>query len=81
MHRALVGLHRLLARLVLPPAFRDEFAEELAISVEARVESARGSKRSAVALLELLDLVRTAAREWHRVLISAVSKADRKSVV
>lgn len=75
MHRALVGLHRLLARLVLPPAFRDEFAEELAISVEARVESARGSKRSAVALLELLDLVRTAAREWHRVLISAVSKA------
>jgi predicted permease len=74
MHRVLVAVHRLVARLFLPPAFRAEFAEELAISVEARVESARGARRVAVALLELLDLAITAVREWRRVLFSLVSK-------
>jgi predicted permease len=75
MHRALIVLHRVLAGLLLPRAFRAEFGDELALSVEARVESARGARKWAVAFLELLDLGRTAAREWRRVLTSAVSSA------
>jgi predicted permease len=75
MHRALIVLHGVLARLLLPRSFRAEFSEELALSVEARVQSARGARRWAVALLELLDLGRTAAREWLRILAPGVSGA------
>lgn len=66
MHRTLVAIHGLLVRLLLPPAFRMEFADELELTVKARVEAASGFARSGIATLEILDLLRTATREWYR---------------
>lgn len=74
MHRVLIALYALLCKLLLPPAFRAEFAGELAVIVTTRVRSARGSRRSVVALLELLDLLRTVLREWHRVFVSVAAR-------
>jgi predicted permease len=64
MRRALLSLHRLLL-LLLPPGFRADFGEELAASVRARVASRDCLVDVAiVGTLELLDLLRTAGREW-----------------
>jgi predicted permease len=64
MRRALLALHRLLL-LLLPPGFRADFGEELAASVRARVASRDCVVDVAIlGALELLDLLRTAGREW-----------------
>ena len=68
MRRAVLALHGLLLRVLLPPAFRAEYGEELKSAVRARLESKQGGFAvSTVALLELLDLFRTAGKEWWAV--------------
>ena len=68
MRRALLAFHGLLLRVLLPPAFRAEYGEELRSAVHARLNSKRGTLSvSCIAALELLDLLRTGVREWLTV--------------
>jgi hypothetical protein len=65
MTRFWIVAHKLLSRALLPPGFRAEYGDELGAALRARVESKRGVVGvSALGMLELLDLVRTASREW-----------------
>ena len=65
MRRTLVALYRMMARVLLPAGFRTEYGAALVDTVEERLGNARGPLGIAGACLaELVDLVRTAAREW-----------------
>ncbi len=57
-------LYRLLMWLVLPPDFRRDFGEQMRVAVRDRVASAGTSARVGIWTREVVDLVRTGAREW-----------------
>jgi hypothetical protein len=65
----LTRLHRFLQRVLLPPAFRAEYGEELEATLEARLAGRDRWRASAVFGLELADLFRTACREWWWILM------------
>jgi putative ABC transport system permease protein len=65
MRRVLVALYRMTARVVLPAGFRTDYGATLVHTVEERLRDARGPLGILRAsLAELVDLVRTATREW-----------------
>jgi predicted permease len=71
----LLVFHRVLQSVLLPSRFRAEFGEELDAAVRARVASRRGElAASMTGVLELLDLVRTAVREWSSLTMVAAGR-------
>jgi putative ABC transport system permease protein len=75
MTRPALTLYRLAVRALLPGDFRREFGHELEETVAARLASAGGASGRWLALAsELLDLLRTAAREWRSALTGGPSR-------
>jgi putative ABC transport system permease protein len=71
MRRAALICYRVVARIALPRGFRHEFGAELVEAVGARLESARGVGVWIVLATEIVDVLRTAAREWSATMTSS----------